>query len=125
MFFIAAAACVSLTASAQRNDQYDGRPAFSGEELYNWCRSADPIDRRACAVYMCGLNDGWSASLMIDRKRPYRFCPRQGVLCQRLGEVALKYLEAHPADRGEPAAKLGGYALQDAFPCHGRYWIEE
>ncbi len=125
ILLIAVAACAAMTAHAQRNDEQDGWPYFSGEELYGWCRSGDVADRRACEIYVCGLSDGMATALMINHKRPYRICLRHGMTCGPVSEVVVKYLEAHPADRARPASELAGEALRDAFPCHGRFWIDE
>lgn len=44
-------------------------------------------------------------------------CPPKRVSLQQASDVVAKYLQDHPTDRHEPAAKLTAQALAAAWPC--------
>jgi len=88
--------------------------SFSARILYHWWKSEDPLNRRSCIAYVCGVVDGWN---VLNGKKTYDICLTTGVTCSDLTVVVFKYLEGHPDGRPSAAGGLVGYSLQQAYPC--------
>lgn len=99
------------------SDKYDGFSFYLGEEIYQTCRSKDDNSRQACAAYVCGAMDAWSADYILNRRKTYSICLPVGTTCRQLADVTLKYLEENPGQRSTAASGLVGMALKQAFPC--------
>src|SRR5260370_40151612 len=99
MWGLAAAGVPAVKAS----EKFDGFSFITGEEIYNLCRSGEASDQRACAMYVCGLVDGWQTEFLFTGKKYFQFCLPAGVTCQVLGASVPKFLDENPKIRQSAA----------------------
>ena len=80
-----------------------------GNELIEMCKTEAQI----CEAYIVGTADTYEmVALHLTN-----ICRPKAVTVPQIGEVILKWLVEHPAERHRPAAKLAGLAMADAWPC--------
>jgi hypothetical protein len=76
---------------ASASEKFDGFSFITGEEIYKLCRSGEASDQRACAMYVCGMADGWQTEFLFTGKKPFQYCLRAGTTCQELGALIPKF----------------------------------
>jgi hypothetical protein len=72
----------------------------------------------ACLTYVVGALDAFSAT-MAATGRPTTICIPPGVNNNRLMQVALAYLRAHPEAANMDGAEIVIAAIHRAYPCQG------
>jgi hypothetical protein len=87
---------------------------IDGDELLHYCQSRSEIRRGLCNGIIIGVSDGATANAPDDGTG---FCHPVKTTRGMLQSLVVKWLEAHPADRPRPAAKLVMRAFIAAFPC--------
>jgi hypothetical protein len=102
---------------ASASEKFDGFSFITGEEIYKLCRSGEASDQRACAMYVCGMADGWQTEFLFTGKKPFQYCLRAGTTCQELGALIPKFLDENPWLRPSAAGGVVSTALVKAFPC--------
>lgn len=88
--------------------------SLSGEELYRYC--AD----NACGGYFVGAFDGMRIAGAVGDARQGRasmICAPDDVDDETIVQVALDYIERHPATRYLSAANLALRAWRERWPC--------
>ena len=81
-----------------------------GNEFYASCYAAPHQD---CRVYVIGAAD----ALELTSTAWTNICRPKTVNSEQLLDVFLKWLEANPAERHRPAAKLAALSFAEAWPC--------
>lgn len=117
---LTAATCALAVLGAQNaraSEKFDGFSFISGEEIYKLCRSGEASDQHACAMYVCGMIDGWQMEYIVTGKKPYQFCLRAGTTCSELGALVPKFLDDNPKIRASAAGGVVATALVRTFPC--------
>jgi hypothetical protein len=103
---------------SQANTIYDGWTFFMGSELYTLCKSGNPLNQRSCAMYICGMIDGWSAESIVNRgNKTYKICLPKGTTCDQLVAAVVKHLENNPESQKSAGGGAVGYGLHLAYPC--------
>jgi len=110
-------AAVLAAQQVNASEKFDGFLFIMGEEIDKLCRSGEASDQRACAMYVCGMVDGWQTELIIAGKKPFQYCLRVGTTCQELGALIPKFLDANPKTRQSAAGGVVASALVKALPC--------
>jgi hypothetical protein len=88
-------------------------PRFhTGNDLLALCATSDGRTD-ACFAYLEGIADVMAPGGAVSRMRA---CIPVGAVSQ-LHDIAVRYLEGHPATRQEAAAVLVATAYQEAFPA--------
>jgi hypothetical protein len=85
---------------------------IDGNRLYELYR---PNSRSStfCGDYVLSIAD----ALMMGRVGRWTACIPSGVTDDQVVDVAIRFLDAHPARRGSAASELVAEALAEAFPC--------
>ena len=99
------------------SEKFDGFSFLTGEEIYKLCRSGEASDQRACAMYVCGMVDGWQAEEIINHKKSFQYCLRAGVTCKELGASIPKYLDENPETRQSGAGGAVLNVLVHKYGC--------
>jgi hypothetical protein len=68
-----------------------------------------------CFGYLDGIADAMANG---DSVWGYRVCVPAGVTTAQLRDVAVQFLQSHPATRHVLAGQLMAMAFSEAFPCH-------
>jgi len=107
---------------ATASEEFDGFSFITGEEIDKLCRSGQASDQRTCAMYICGMVEGWQVEWIVTGKRPFRdnggaYCLRAGVTCQELSALVPRFLDENPRVRQSAASGVVLSALVKAFPC--------
>jgi hypothetical protein len=91
---------------------------WSGEEMLNYCSSANQAAREGCTGFAMGVADtAAEASAAGSMAKPFRVCrPEEATGSQTL-DVILQYLPAHPDELQSSAASLAIRALAAVWPC--------
>lgn len=81
-----------------------------GNDLYPGCTIEDPT----CRAYVTGVADA------LEMVAPHltNICRPPASTIGQVFDVAMDWLDEHPAERHRPAAKLIGLALAEAWPCN-------
>jgi hypothetical protein len=93
---------------------------FSGVARADWITGSTFLDHCSheldwCLGYVSGVAD---TDVQFKEFVPQMaFCPPSGITKGQLGEVAIKYLKAHPADLHLPSSALLLSAFKEAYPC--------
>jgi hypothetical protein len=103
--------------AAVAGETYDGWMFFEGTELRELCSSSQIEKRKSCAMYICGMIDGWAAEYIITGKKLYRICLPKNVTCDQLAIAVTEHLQAHPESQKSGGGGVVGYGLQLAYPC--------
>lgn len=82
---------------------------MSGNQLYDTCSAASPIDRGLCLSYVMGVLDGFR-SMDLPPRTP------EGATGGQVRDVVTKYLVYHPESRTLPARTIVKSAVVDAWP---------
>jgi hypothetical protein len=85
----------------------------SGNSLFETCRGLGSASG-ACLTYIVGVVDGLSAA---GGPIGEAFCLPPGSTQGQIGDVALRYLTAHPEARNIQASALVARSMVEAFPC--------
>ena len=109
--------CFCGLRGAMAGETYDGWMFFDGTELRELCKSSQPEKRKYCAMYICGMIDGWAAEYVITGKKFYRICLPKGTNCDQLATTVIEHLEQHPESQKSGGGGVVGYGLQLAYPC--------
>jgi Rap1a immunity proteins len=86
------------------------RPLEDGNSLYGECKDL----HLACVAYAVGIADAMSTGSQIGG---YAACLQPNITRGQIGEVAIRFLAAHPELRHDAAAGLVARALAETFPC--------
>lgn len=90
---------------------------FTGNDLYQFCKSNSSADRAFCYGFVSGVADTERA---IDsyRKPPVQhICIDDTVVVDQVRGVVIRYMEQFPEKRNYSAASIASDALERAFPC--------
>jgi hypothetical protein len=106
--------------STQRKRHSEASLIRDGNALYDLCRhyKEDRVKSSlgfGCLVYVGGVTQ--TLLLNDDTDSNASPCPSKGVTEEQVTDVAIKWLEDHPADRNLPGPYLVMKALNEAFPC--------
>lgn len=82
----------------------------SGNNLYESCKSGQPLQYADCASFAMGIYD---ASELFSQPL---HVPSQ-ITASQLHDIVLKYLENHPERRHLPASFLVWTAIREAYPA--------
>lgn len=85
-----------------------------GNDLYHDCSTSSAVDHGVCLGYIEGVADILSGSVTLFG---WRACIPQEAQAQRLSNVVLNFLSAHPEIRHNAAPSLVAAALASDFPC--------
>ena len=111
------AALLSVAPSAAQDVTTGGY--INGERLITRCTSVDHLDGALCLAYILGVADSMQAAqasggtLLFE----WRTCPPPGTMAERLEDIVVRFLTAHPETQRSSASGLVAKALNDAFPC--------
>lgn len=73
-------------------------------------------DRNGCLTYVLGAADAF-ASALVAAGRPQVFCFPRGTTNDQIAQTAVRYLRAHPEERGNNAGLVVLAGLTSAYPC--------
>jgi len=99
-------AVVAVGPEARADRGIDGNRLY---ELYRPNSRSSPF----CGDYVLSIAD----ALMMGRVGRWTACIPSGVTDDQVVDVAIRFLDAHPARRGSAASELVAEALAEAFPC--------
>jgi hypothetical protein len=111
----AAMAVVVLTQSVSAAN-YSDLAFMNGIKLYDMCRN--DAGRSFLTGYMEGLLDA-EGFFMKSVKKPRLLCVPEGVVLDRLADIACKYLSDHPEERHQTGASLAINEVYKSFACPG------
>lgn len=87
-------------------------------------KQADKIAVAACMKYLEGVSDLNEAAGMPYNRNGLFFCPTAGVGIEKLTEIYLGYLKAHPEELDVNAALLALAAFKVPFPCDYKGYLD-
>jgi hypothetical protein len=121
---IAVAGCLLIAMTGQVGAQIPTEPNstvvtfWSGEEMLNYCSSANQAAREGCTGFAMGVADtAAEASAAGSMARPFRVCRPADATGSQAFDVILQYLQVHPGESQHSAASLAIRALAAAWPC--------
>lgn len=104
----------TLTAPVRAATTPDAVPFFlSGEALWEPCNwpSDDAAATAACVLYVVGVIDA------LNQSPATRVCLELSVTKVQVATIMKQWLQDHPTQRSEPAARLIKTAMTEAYPC--------
>lgn len=101
-------------------------PAFAGDvitgnKLYEWCTTNDPATAQVSQALCLGFVAAISQHVAISRTAPVKpgCVPEDMTTLQQVIDIVIKYLRAHPEQRGVLAAAPVTLAIAQAYCPEG------
>jgi Rap1a immunity proteins len=86
-----------------------------GKDLFGFCSDRSANSQSFCNGYLAGVADALSVVNTLGVKTA---CLQLNIANEKVKDIVVQYLTAHPEKRDLAAAGQGLMALQAAFPCH-------
>jgi len=103
---------LTLTVAAPTFANVDSSPGFlTGNKLIDECTNTRQFADGFCYGYITGIVDA------MNMENPTCMKGGSGISVRQVHDVAVQYLQSHPADRNYSADSLVRTAINDAFSC--------